>query len=79
MNHKPQSRKDKIQLLKDLSEGKKTLSDLQPEKVEMWLKKGGKYYEPFKQLELTKDEFEVHKENAKNTTMLIPDERFEYD
>lgn len=73
------NRLNKIQLLKDISTGKKTLNDIQPDKLEVWLKKSGKYYEAYKGLELTKDEFKAHKGKRKNTVMFVPDERFEYE
>ena len=71
------NRKDKIQLLKDISERRKQVSDLQPETVEMWLiDETGMYVEPFKGLQLSKAAFESYKLKASNRAMLVPDERF---
>jgi hypothetical protein len=71
------NRKDKIQLLKDLSAGRKLVSDLQPKRVEMWLiDDDGMYVELFKELRLSKAAFEAHKANGWKGVMLVPDERF---
>jgi len=71
------NRLNKIQLLTDISIGKKAVSDLHPETVEMWLiDESGMYVEPFKGLQLDKTEFEAHKAKAGKRTMFVPDERF---
>jgi hypothetical protein len=53
---KPQNRKDKIQLLKDLHQRKISLSDLLPETIIIWYCRKGIYVNG--ELKLTESEFE---------------------
>lgn len=62
MNQKPQSRKDKIQLLKDLHQRKISLDDLIPETTVIWHCVNG-IYELFREknsLKLTEAEFKEY-------------------
>ncbi len=74
MNNKPQSRNDKIQLLKDLQRGKISLQELIPETTVVWYCVNGIYTHSCStdELQLTEAEFkEYTSERPKQRNIIV--------
>ncbi len=73
MNNKQQSRKDKIQLLKKIIEGKATIKELLPKTFCSWYYVDGIYKTSGKtgRLSLTKNEFEQYTKKRPNQTNIV--------
>ncbi|MEJ7738526.1 MAG: hypothetical protein WKF97_13935 [Chitinophagaceae bacterium] len=73
MKNKPTTRKEKIQLLKDLQQGKVSMGDIMPQRVELWFKKKGIYRNDQKALVFDEEQWEEYcqRNQWKNVRLLV--------